>query len=178
MKRTTLTIFGIASLFFMVSCGNSTSTDAEQAQTTEAAVEPVQEAVVFKEEALANLYQQYEVLNTALVASDFDAVKEAAAALSSSTKDLQGRGKEIHLEAEKMVAAADIDAQRLAYSPLSNAVIVWIKESGLTAGNLYVDYCPMALNNEGGYWLSSKKEIENPYFGDQMLTCGEVKETL
>jgi hypothetical protein len=32
----------------------------------------------------------------------------------------------------------------------------------------------MALNNTGGYWLSSEEKILNPYFGDKMLKCGKI----
>ena len=40
---------------------------------------------------------------------------------------------------------------------------------------LYYQYCPMAFDDEGAYWISNEKEIRNPYFGDKMLKCGEVK---
>jgi hypothetical protein len=53
-----------------------------------------------------------------------------------------------------------------------------IKSSKLSAGALYLEYCPMANNNEGAFWLSNEKQIKNPYFGDMMLTCGSVKETI
>ena len=36
----------------------------------------------------------------------------------------------------------------------------------------------MAFDNTGGYWLSNSKEVRNPYFGNSMLKCGEVKETI
>jgi Cu(I)/Ag(I) efflux system membrane fusion protein len=36
----------------------------------------------------------------------------------------------------------------------------------------------MAFNDKGAYWLSDKEAIRNPYFGDKMLTCGSVEETL
>ncbi|PKP34687.1 MAG: hypothetical protein CVT98_10650 [Bacteroidetes bacterium HGW-Bacteroidetes-15] len=39
---------------------------------------------------------------------------------------------------------------------------------------IYVQHCPMADNNKGADWLSSEKEIKNPYFGSSMLKCGEV----
>jgi hypothetical protein len=32
----------------------------------------------------------------------------------------------------------------------------------------------MAFNNKGAYWISSSKDILNPYFGDKMLKCGRV----
>jgi Cu(I)/Ag(I) efflux system membrane fusion protein len=40
---------------------------------------------------------------------------------------------------------------------------------------LYLAFCPMAFGNKGAYWLQETKEIKNPYFGKQMLTCGEIK---
>jgi Cu(I)/Ag(I) efflux system membrane fusion protein len=36
----------------------------------------------------------------------------------------------------------------------------------------------MAFDNKGAYWLSDQAKIRNPYFGDKMLECGEVKDTL
>jgi hypothetical protein len=32
----------------------------------------------------------------------------------------------------------------------------------------------MAFNNTGAYWLSSDKQVQNPYFGDKMMRCGRV----
>jgi Cu(I)/Ag(I) efflux system membrane fusion protein len=42
---------------------------------------------------------------------------------------------------------------------------------------VYKEYCPMAFDNKGAYWLSESEEIRNPYFGKSMLTCGEVTTT-
>jgi Cu(I)/Ag(I) efflux system membrane fusion protein len=36
----------------------------------------------------------------------------------------------------------------------------------------------MTAEDQGGYWLSEFEEIRNPYFGEAMLTCGEVRETI
>ena len=80
--------------------------------------------------------------------------------------------------ATKIGAASDIDAQRILFSDLSNDMIARVKSTGLNSGEIYVEYCPMALNDKGTSWLSNEKEIKNPYFGASMLTCGEVKETL
>jgi Cu(I)/Ag(I) efflux system membrane fusion protein len=35
----------------------------------------------------------------------------------------------------------------------------------------------MAFDNKGAFWLSEIEEIRNPYFGKEMLSCGEVIET-
>jgi len=40
---------------------------------------------------------------------------------------------------------------------------------------VYLEFCPMADDNKGSFWLSYDKVISNPFFGKSMLTCGEVK---
>lgn len=39
----------------------------------------------------------------------------------------------------------------------------------------YEQYCPMADDNNGAYWLSESNKVLNPYFGSSMLNCGEIK---
>ncbi|MFT5970040.1 MAG: Cu(I)/Ag(I) efflux system membrane fusion protein, partial [Flavobacteriales bacterium] len=43
------------------------------------------------------------------------------------------------------------------------------------ADTLYLQFCPMANSNKGGYWLSQEKEVKNPYFGLNMLKCGTIE---
>jgi Cu(I)/Ag(I) efflux system membrane fusion protein len=74
--------------------------------------------------------------------------------------------------------ASDLETQRTAFSTLSGNLYKSIKAYGLDGSTAYYDFCPMAFNNKGGYWLSDQEKIRNPYFGDQMLTCGSVRETL
>ena len=42
---------------------------------------------------------------------------------------------------------------------------------------LFIQKCPMANNNKGAFWISATKEILNPYYGEQMMTCGSMVET-
>jgi hypothetical protein len=51
---------------------------------------------------------------------------------------------------------------------------VLAKAVKLSSEPVYQVYCPMKKAN----WLSSSKEIKNPYFGSAMLTCGKVVETI
>ena len=54
-----------------------------------------------------------------------------------------------------------------------------IKDLILITGSdrtLFQAYCPMYNNNKGGAWLSTTKEISNPYFGSKMLKCGSVQQ--
>lgn len=43
--------------------------------------------------------------------------------------------------------------------------------------NFYLTFCPMAFDNRGAYWVQDDTIINNSYFGEKMLRCGEVKET-
>jgi membrane fusion protein, copper/silver efflux system len=71
----------------------------------------------------------------------------------------------------------NIEHQREHFEMLSNDIYYLVKtfNSDLV---LYRDFCPMYKNNKGAYWLSETREIQNPYFGKEMLTCGVIKEEL
>lgn len=36
----------------------------------------------------------------------------------------------------------------------------------------------MADSNKGADWLSQDLEIRNPYYGESMLNCGEIRKTI
>lgn len=87
----------------------------------------------------------------------------------------------IKTELEGIRAASEIERQRALFSTLSEQLLDAVKTLGIDLGKereLYLDFCPMAVGNAGAYWLSEQKEILNPYFGQAMLTCGEVTEDL
>jgi hypothetical protein len=176
----------LASSAFIISCGNnnnhdghanmdSTSADVstEQDQQTTTA----NQSVKLKTGSLDAVYQHYVHLTNALVKSDAAEARVAANAIAAGASDVTN-GQEIGAAARDIAATSDIEQQRSSYAKLSDAFIKSTKNSGLQSGELYVDYCPMAMDNKGAYWLSANKEIRNPYFGDKMLECGEVKETL
>ncbi len=74
----------------------------------------------------------------------------------------------------------ELGTQREAFLILSNSLSNTINTLGIETENaqsLYLEFCPMADNNNGGVWLSYDKEIKNLYFGIAMLNCGEVKAT-
>jgi Cu(I)/Ag(I) efflux system membrane fusion protein len=79
---------------------------------------------------------------------------------------------------KEIEASSDIEAQRKSFSTVSDNLYKSVKSFGLGGVTAFYEYCPMAFNNEGAYWLSDKDQIRNPYFGDKMLTCGQVKEKL
>jgi Cu(I)/Ag(I) efflux system membrane fusion protein len=75
-------------------------------------------------------------------------------------------------------SSTNLKVQRKAFTSFSDALYKSAKLFGLGSMTTYYTYCPMANNNIGAFWLSESKQIRNPYMGEQMLTCGKVKETL
>ncbi|WP_372753281.1 efflux RND transporter periplasmic adaptor subunit [Labilibaculum sp.] len=72
----------------------------------------------------------------------------------------------------------DIEIQRKAFKPFSEALIETLKSLGTGKEKVFIQFCPMADNDSGAFWISSEEKIMNPYFGDMMLHCGEVTETI
>ena len=131
----------------------------------------------FKDDKLQIAYTHYIHLKDALVGSNASEAKLAAGDLQKSLMGVNG-GKKAADEAAKLAEIKDLDDQRKAFSTLSNEMTSLVKNGKLASGALYLEHCPMANNNEGGFWLSNEKQIKNPYFGDAMLKCGSVKETI
>ncbi|HEY0108796.1 MAG TPA: DUF3347 domain-containing protein [Fibrella sp.] len=142
----------------------------------------------------------YYGLKDALVASDAGKAKTQATTLSSALAKLEATklstADQRALTTAKTKAAAiskttEVDEQREAFELLSTSMIALTKatksakheaRSGRSAGAVpaptYVQFCPMAAGGKGASWLSDKREIRNPYYGDKMLKCGSVKEEL
>ena len=77
----------------------------------------------------------------------------------------------------KLANEQDIEAQRRQFLFVSELMIQHVKALGGGSNALYVQYCPMAFNNQGGDWVSRQREVLNPYFGEAMLRCGVVKDS-
>lgn len=163
----------------LAACGNNAGKQAPAKDTSAIAVPPPAETttVQLKDDALNAVYEHYARLTTALVNGDAAASRLAANAIQVGAAGITG-GEPVKAAAVQLMETPDIAAQRRAYATLSNAIIALAKQSGMSAGSLYVDFCPMAMDDKGAYWLSTSKDIQNPYFGEEMKTCGEVKETI
>ncbi|MFU8842343.1 MAG: efflux RND transporter periplasmic adaptor subunit [Bacteroidales bacterium] len=81
-------------------------------------------------------------------------------------------------DASNMISGTtDIEKQREHFNTLSEAMLETTESFGLEIERTYRLFCPMAFDDKGAFWLSESDEILNPYFGDMMLRCGEVKQT-
>ncbi|MBC6490252.1 DUF3347 domain-containing protein [Flavihumibacter stibioxidans] len=165
----------------IVACGNNSNTADQKAtghQHEAVAADSVAPAAPasLKDAKLNDLYLAYLDLKTALV--NGDSASASSAARSIETAGTSMANKDVAALAAKLVAVSGLKEQRELFGELSSLMIPLVKQSGLSSGKIYVEYCPMAFDNKGASWLSNEEAIRNPYFGDEMLTCGEVTDTL
>jgi Cu(I)/Ag(I) efflux system membrane fusion protein len=85
--------------------------------------------------------------------------------------------KEIKAAATSISKTSNIKGQRNHFKQLSSSIATALEVFGINE-KVYHQFCPMADSNKGAYWLSKEEKVINPYFGDAMLTCGEVKQII
>ncbi len=88
--------------------------------------------------------------------------------------------KNINKNLESIQNNTNIEAQRKAFGLLGKDLSDVVDMLGVQMPNeksVYLEFCPMADDNKGSFWLSYDKEIANPFFGSSMISCGEVKKT-
>ena len=128
----------------------------------------------------------YLKMKDALVASDAGQVSAFAKATSKKLKEIStsdlGKMEKQHLtksiEMLDAIATNDNLENQRAHFVILNKNIVPIAMNIENSTNYYVQKCPMANNNKGAVWLSTEEEIKNPYYGDAMLTCGSVIDSI
>ncbi len=81
-------------------------------------------------------------------------------------------------KASAIKKAEKIGAQRRHFIKLSDKMIELVKTFKAPEDKLYVQFCPMANEDKGAFWLSKEDQVRNPYYGDRMLKCGEVREEI
>lgn len=86
--------------------------------------------------------------------------------------------KVLKQKAEAIVNADKIGEQRKHFIRLSDHMIELVKTFKAPENKLYVQFCPMANDDKGAFWLSKEDQVRNPYYGDMMLKCGEVREEI
>ncbi len=128
----------------------------------------------FDDKGAHSLFEEYQKLRVALVETAPDRAKTAAEEMKATISESYS---EIGTLADEISKAEDVEKQRELFSQLTEKVEPVFKGS-IEGGVIYKQFCPMAFEGKGGYWISDASEIRNPYFGDKMLTCGKVTETI
>ncbi|MUP39394.1 efflux RND transporter periplasmic adaptor subunit [Labilibaculum euxinus] len=140
---------------------------------------------------LTSFYNDYLSLTKAFVTSNSSKVNAEAESLLSklSLIDMGLLKGDAHMawmndlkvlesKLKEIAEAEDINKQRAAFASFNQALYKSVKSFGLDKVTAYYQFCPMANDDKGAYWFSNSEEIQNPYFGEMMLGCGEVKETI
>ena len=180
----------VAMTFVLVSCNqknkqeetvNSETVNSEKSKSESVKVNP--DSFSIKE-----IVTDYLSLKNALTKDDSNATADAGKALVETLgkidmKKLSGEQMKTYMDIADDVKehaehigdnAGNIAHQREHFVLMSKDINDLIKTFG-TEQKLYQDFCPMADEGKGAIWISELKDIKNPYFGSEMLTCGSVR---
>jgi Cu(I)/Ag(I) efflux system membrane fusion protein len=177
---------------FTSSCSESESKAVEAEQDQPIAISKNSGAFTKSYDLLLSSYYS---LKDALVASDSAKANLAATQLlvnadSLKVKEIHGDStgviKEtansftstIHSSAEALQKETTLEEKRKEFEVISDALWSLTRTVKYDGAVVYYNHCPMAFENKGAYWLSNSSKIENPYFGDKMLTCGSVEDSV
>ena len=141
--------------------------------------------------SLVPLFDSYFKMKNALVNDDFEKAKVAGNEINSSLSKVnmnlfKGDAHTLWMQQSSVLKQSvqhlehlsDIEALRASFIEVSKSMIAIAESFVPITTPVYVQHCPMADSNKGADWLSNKEEILNPYFGQAMLTCGEVTKTI
>ena len=185
-------------LLVLMACGGNKDEQAQNPETSNEATAPLaksQNSDAFNtsfETMLSDYYNLKDgmVKSTSSVASSVDS---AASKLITSADSLkltelkadeaivstaQSYAQGISAEAKALVGEKNLEAKRKAFQMISDQMYDLVRTVRYDRQVVYHQYCPMAFNDQGAYWLSNNSEIMNPYFGNKMLHCGEVRDSL
>ncbi len=146
-------------------------------------------------ESFAQLLTSYYALKDALIASDSVKAIEAGKLVQAATDSLKvneikgdssGDIKEtvkaymgtISTTAQVLTTSKTLDEQRRQFEMIADQLFSLFRMVRYGGEKVYWQYCPMAFGNKGAYWMSNIPNIRNPYFGNEMLTCGSSEDSL
>ena len=167
--------------------GGSSDSKASAPTQTKTKIKVIKTSTEAKK-ALEPIFDNYFAIKNALTEDDFDAAQKASIAMKTvlgkvnmnlfkgdthvawmehSTK-LKNRLQHIeHIQ--------DIKELRKNFIVISTSMIDIIGAFKPLNVPVYVQHCPMADEGRGASWLSLSEKVLNPYFGSEMLECGESK---
>mgnify|MGYP000898904361 CR=1 FL=1 len=137
-----------------------------------------QPAIAAQQPSVDNALSFYFSLKEALVSGN---QKEAAAAATALAKEVQAlptpEAEQTAPMAVAVAKAKTLEDQRAQFAGLSENMYSLVKKNNASS-TVYYQHCPMYNKGKGANWLSAEETIRNPYYGDRMISCGSVVETL
>jgi hypothetical protein len=159
------------SLAFIIALAGCPKTETTTPPTpTENAPAPIAPRV---EGPMGPLLEAYDDVQKKLAADDLAGAQAAAEKLSSSAT--AATKTDIAGAADKIKSATDIGAARTAFGDVSKALITIVSADPNLQQGRYLFMCPMAKGYQK--WVQTSDKLRNPYFGKEMLECGEQLKT-
>lgn len=160
-------------------------------EDTSTVIKPFDNVDASVKSQLNNFLAEYFALNKTLIEDNMDGAKTAAKKLAETvqkfdmSKLVGDQMSFYHVQEAKVnqglkaiSESSDIEEIREDLSGVSEGIYSLAKAFHPNDSELYYQFCPMAKNGEGANWLSSEKEIANPYMGQRMLKCGRTQEVI
>ena len=139
---------------------------------------------------LSEVYDSYFAVKDALVRTDGATASTSSKTLFTEINNVKmdKLSMDVHMawmkvfenlkeDAEHIADIKDIGRQRDHFISLSKNIYEVMKISKQETPTYY-QFCPMANDGKGANWLSKENAIKNPYYGSQMLNCGNTVETI
>lgn len=138
--------------------------------------------------ALKPVYAAYFQMQESLAADDLDGYRQGGRDLRTALGLVGEAGlvgpplatwRRLRAQLNSEDSSTDIAAARAHFGTASKAVIELAHTFGHHGSQPWrLAYCPMAFDNVGAEWLQRSDALINPYFGAEMLRCGEFRATI
>lgn len=184
--------FAIIVMAALVSCNGNEDKKAEEVEKKDTPLTQSKNSNAFNTQFEHFLTVYFHLKDRLVLTNDTLAITSAkelkAAADSLQLTDLKadqsivemtkGYVESISAEAAALSAEKNIEEMRKSFQVISDNMYDLVRTVRYDQQVLYHQFCPMAFNDQGAYWLSATSDVKNPYFGKKMLTCGEVKDSI
>ena len=173
LMKTTIVAFA---LIAFISCKEKQTVEINTPEEVKTAKENTADVADqgFIDGMTGKVWHNYLEIKMALAKSDESQAKSISKDMAASFGEERMEMKQL---AQQMADAQDIEEVRELFAQFTEKAGPMF-EDALSEGTIYKKYCPMAFNNEGAEWLSQEDYIQNPYFGDKMMKCGSVQDTI
>ena len=146
-------------------------------------------------QSFSKLLQSYFMLKNAFTDADISKVNSAAVQLMNDADSLRiseiqgdtsGMIREtarsfatnISGSARTMTGEDKVEDKLREFNMITDAMWSLTRTVKYDGQKVYYQFCPAALDNMGGYWLSDKIDSANPYIRDKSKSCSEVNDPL